>query len=98
MELNAVDGKRLSVTPIDTNNDKLFTSADNVDYNGTNTIISGVQQPSLGMVFESPVIISHNTRSEGKYQSGTNGGSGNVGMLRESSSRFSGRMSWKKLR
>jgi type IV pilus assembly protein PilY1 len=95
MELNALDGSRLSVVPIDTNGDKQFTVEDNVDYKGKSTIISGVQQQSLGMVFEPPAIISHNTRIEGKYQSGT--GSSAL-MLRESNSRFTGRMSWKKLR
>ena len=94
MELNALDGKRLSVAPIDTNDDKQFTDEDNVSYNGQSTFISGVQQKSLGMIFDSPAIIGHNSRTEGKYLSGTAG----VGMLRESSSRFSGRMSWKKLR
>ena len=95
MELNAIDGKRLPYTPIDLNNDKQFTAEDNVDYDGNNTVISGVQQPSLGMVFESPAIVTHNNRLEGKYQSGTGG---NARMIREASSRFNGRMSWKKLR
>ncbi|MGB1310403.1 MAG: pilus assembly protein [Leucothrix sp.] len=95
MELNAVDGNRLSIIPIDINNDMEFTELDNVDYDGDSTIISGVQQSSLGMVFEPPAIINHNTRAEGKYQTGTGG---SVSMLRESNSRFSGRMSWKKLR
>jgi len=95
MELNALDGSRLSLIPIDINGDKQFTVEDNVDYKGQSTIISGVQQQSLGMVFEPPAIISHNTRIEGKYQSGTGS---SARMLRESNSRFTGRMSWKKLR
>ena len=44
MELNAMDGNRLSVIPIDINNDKFFTTDNNVNYEGSNTIISGVQQ------------------------------------------------------
>ena len=95
LELNALDGSRLSLIPIDINGDKQFTVEDNVDYKGQSTIISGVQQQSLGMVFEPPAIISHNTRIEGKYQSGTGS---SARMLRESNSRFTGRMSWKKLR
>ena len=95
MELNAVDGGRLPVIPIDLNNDKKFTEADNVNYKGSSTIISGVQQPSLGMVFEPPAIINHGPHTEGKYQTGT---TGEIGMVRESASVFSGRMSWKQLR
>ena len=95
MELNAIDGSRLSVIPIDLNNDKEFTTEDNVNYQGSSTIISGVQQPSVGMVFEPPAIINHGPHTEGKYQTGS---SGEIGMLRESASRFSGRMSWKQLK
>lgn len=95
MELNALDGSRLSVIPLDLNEDKVFTSADNVTYEEENTIISGVQQLSLGMLFESPAIISHDTRVEGKYLSGS---SGEIGMLRESNTQLSGRMSWTKLK
>lgn len=95
MELNALDGSRLSIIPIDLNEDRAFTSADNVLYKEENTIISGIQQLSLGMIFESPAIIAHDTRTEGKYLTGT---SGDIGMLRESNSQFSGRMSWTKLK
>jgi type IV pilus assembly protein PilY1 len=95
MELNALDGNRLSVAPIDINNDKQFTSEDSFSYNGKETIISGVKKESVGMLFEPPAIITHSTRIEGKYLTGTGG---TIEMLRESNSRFSGRMSWKKLR
>ena len=94
MEFNALDGRRLDVIPFDTNNDKEFTKHDNVDINDTSTIISGVQKPSLGVIFSTPVVITHTTRTEGKYVTGTGG---NIGMFRESASRFSGRMSWRKL-
>lgn len=96
MELNALNGNRLSGIPIDINNDKEFTNLDNVDYEGDKTIISGVQQPSLGMFTEPPAIITHGAQTEGKYISGTDGNE--IGMFRESSSNFSGRMSWTKLR
>lgn len=96
MELNAIDGNRLNVIPIDLNNDKLFTDEDNVDYDGSSTIISGVQKASLGLYLESPAIIGHTAETEGKYVTGSGGDS--VGMFRESSSRFSGRMSWRKLK
>ena len=95
MELNAIDGNRLNVIPFDTNNDKQFTEADNVTYNDSSTIISGVQKPSLGVIFSTPAVITHTTRAEGKYVTGTGG---SVGMFRESASRFSGRMSWRKLK
>ncbi len=95
MELNALDGRRLNVIPFDTNNDKEFTKADNVDIDDTSTIISGVQKPSLGVIFSTPAVITHTTRTEGKYVTGTGG---SIGMFRESASRFSGRMSWRKLR
>jgi type IV pilus assembly protein PilY1 len=95
MEFNAIDGKRLSVIPFDTNNDKQFTSDDNVTVNNASTIISGVQKPSLGVIFSTPAVITHTTRAEGKYVTGTGG---SVGMFRESASRFSGRMSWRKLK
>ncbi len=95
MEFNALDGRRLDVIPFDVNNDKEFTTADNVDLDGVSTIISGVQRPSLGVIFSTPEVISHTTRIEGKYVTGTGG---QVGMIRESASRFSGRMSWRKIR
>lgn len=95
MELNAVDGSRLDTIPFDTNDDKAFTIEDNVEFEGKSTIISGLHKPSLGVIFSSPVIISHTTRSEGKYVTGT---AGNVGMFREAASRFSGRMSWRRIR
>ncbi len=95
MELNALDGKRLGEIPFDTNNDKRFTVDDNVDYNDQSTIISGIQDTSLGVIFSTPTIINHSTQSEGKYVTGT---SGTIGMFRESASRISGRMSWRQLR
>ena len=94
MELNALDGARLSEIPLDLNKDKAFTELDNVEYDSSSTIISGVKQPSLGMIFDSPAIINHSLSTEGKYLTGTDG----IGMFKESSSRFSGRMSWKKLK
>lgn len=95
MELDALNGRRLTVVPLDVNNDKQFTAEDNVTFNEESTIISGLQKKSLGAVFEFPTIISHSTSSEGKYVAGTNN---TMGMFRESSSRFSGRMSWRRIK
>ena len=95
MEFDAVEGKRLAEIPIDINNDKKFTDADNVLYQGNRTILSGVQDTALGVVFSTPSVINHNTRTEGKYLTGTGGG---VGMIRESASEVSGRISWRKVR
>ena len=94
MEFNAVDGRRLGVVPFDTNDDKTFTVEDNITYEDKSTIISGIQDPDLGVVFSTPAVISHTSRTEGKYLTGT---AGNIGMFRESASRFSGRMSWRQL-
>ena len=94
MEFDAVNGSRLDVIPFDTNDDKKFTVDDNVDYGGKATIMSGIQDPDLGVVFSTPAVITHDSRTEGKYLTGTGG---NVGMFRESASRFSGRMSWRQL-
>ena len=94
MELDAVNGSRLNVIPFDTNDDKKFTVGDNVDYDGKSTIMSGIQNPDLGVVFSTPAVITHDSRTEGKYLSGTGG---SIGMFRESASRFSGRMSWRQL-
>ncbi|MEE9352749.1 MAG: PilC/PilY family type IV pilus protein, partial [Thiotrichaceae bacterium] len=95
MELKALDGNRLGEIPFDTNNDKKFTVDDNVDYQEQSTIISGIQDTSLGVIFSSPTIINHSTQAEGKYVTGS---SGTIGMFRESASRASGRMSWRQLR
>ena len=92
MEFDAVEGKRLDDIPIDLNNDKKFTSQDNVLYQGNETIISGVQDASLGVVFSTPAVINHDTRTEGKYLNGTGG---SIGMLRESAGGMTGRMSWR---
>jgi len=95
MEFNAVDGKRLASPPLDINDDKEFTEADNVSYQGEPTVISGVQDTSLGVVFSTPAVINHNSQREGKYMAGTGG---SIGMMRESASNFTGRMSWRKIR
>ena len=95
MEFNAVDGKRLAAPPLDINNDKEFTAADNVEYQNEATVISGIQDTSLGVVFSTPAVISHTNQREGKYLAGTGG---SIGMIRESASKFSGRMSWRQIR
>ena len=94
MELNAQDGSRLSVITFDLNNDLLFTSTDNSTYDGSPTTVSGVQQPSLGIVRSTPVIVANTTSAEGKYVTGSEGG---IGMFRESASDFRGRMSWRNI-
>lgn len=91
MEIDAQDGSRLSVVTFDVNDDMAFTEADNSTYQDDPTVVSGLQQVSLGLVRSAPVIMHHTTRSEGKYVSGSETG---VGMFRESTSKFSGRMSW----
>jgi len=95
MEFDAVEGRRLDEIPLDINKDKAFTEADNVSYENKSTIISGVQDVNLGVVFSTPAVISHDTQTEGKYLTGTGG---SIGMFKESASTFSGRLSWRKIR
>ena len=100
MELEALYGKPLSTPPLDLNNDKEFNNSDKVEYlNDADETIpevpTGVQKTSLGLILSTPEIVNHTSRSEGKYVSGS---SGSVGMFRESTSRFTGRQSWKQIR
>ncbi|RTZ67002.1 MAG: hypothetical protein DSZ29_01775, partial [Aquificaceae bacterium] len=95
MEINAINGRQLPVAVLDINNDRKINHSDKVDYNNQSAAPSGVQKPSIGMVLHSPVIINHTSSTEGKYVNGSNGG---IGMFRESTSKASGRLSWRQIR
>ena len=95
MEINAINGKRLPMPALDVNNDRQFNNNDKVVYDEKSEVPSGLKKDSLGLILHSPVVINHTSSSEGKYVSGS---TGTVGMFRESSSRASGRQSWKQIR
>ena len=95
LESKALTGSRLSAPPLDLNNDRKFTSADQVSYDTNIESPTGIQKTSLGMILSSPEVINHTSSTEGKYVSGS---SGDMGMFRESTGNSSGRQSWKQIR
>ena len=95
LEINAVNGQRLSQPVLDINNDREINQNDKAAYNNKTEIPSGVQTPSLGLVLHAPSIINHSANTEGKYLSGS---TGKVGMIREATSKASGRQSWWQVR
>ena len=100
MEVNALDGKRLSKVSFDLNDDQSFSEGDKVTYTTVDgdevaEIPTGVQKPTLGLLLNTPTIINHTVKAEGKYVGGS---SGAMKMFRESTSKFRGRQSWKQLR
>ncbi|WP_172838893.1 pilus assembly protein [Solemya velesiana gill symbiont] len=99
MELNAVDGKRLPVTPFDLNNDGVFDSRDyvSVDHDGdANTpaiLIPASGKKSKEGIIKTPGIVKTEAK-EFKYVSGS---SGDIEMTVESRSARTGRQSWRQL-
>lgn len=103
MELDAVSGGRLYITPFDINADGLFTSADLVSILDTNNdgiidgsddqlVVSG-KKSTIGII-KTPSVISAGTK-EYKYTSGSSGG---LEATTESAGLNSGRQSWRQLR
>ena len=96
MELDAVYGKRLTMTPFDLNNDGQFDSGDYVSVIvGTETVtvpVSG-KRSNIGIV-KTPGIVDGGDKDH-KY---TSGSSGNLEHTLESSEEFTGRQSWRQLR
>ncbi len=95
MEINAINGQRLAVPSLDINSDRQFNKNDEVSYNQSTKVPSGLQKESLGLILHSPIVLNHTSNSEGKYVSGS---TGVIGMFRERSSRASGRQSWRQIR
>ena len=55
--LDARDGSRLSVPPLDINQDGLFTDADLVDYNNQDHVLSSVRFGDQDVVYSAPAGI-----------------------------------------
>ncbi|MES9845956.1 MAG: PilC/PilY family type IV pilus protein [Candidatus Sedimenticola sp. 6PFRAG5] len=93
MELSAVDGKRLSISPFDLNNDGSFSSADYItiiDDNGQEIHVPASGKKSKEGIIKTPGIVKTEDR-EFKYVSGSSGG---IEMTVESRSARPGRQSW----
>lgn len=103
MELDAINGSRLSGAPFDINNDGIIDAADilNIDTDGDGDIdtddikiTSGIRKEGLGII-KTPGVITCENGLECKY---TSGSSGNLDMIKESSGSPTGRQSWRQLR
>ena len=103
MELNALDGSRLTSTPFDINNDSQFTSADNV----TVTLPDGTQVtvPVSGLgsnegILQSPGVIEGEVQGglpvQFKYLPGSSGGIQRV--TENPGAGGTGRQSWRQIR
>jgi type IV pilus assembly protein PilY1 len=100
MELDALSGGRLTYTPLDLNNDKVFDQQDYVTLpDGTKVAVSGVQS-DVGITAKPGVLAGNG--AEYKYESGTavsaaNGT--NMDVLRENPGPGDvGRQSWRQMR
>jgi len=105
MELDAVNGSRLSTSPLDVNGDGVIDDSDYVriyDTDGDGDIdadddylpISGLRRHGLGII-KTPGVVICDSGTECKY---TSGSSGNLDMIKESSGSPTGRQSWRQLR
>jgi type IV pilus assembly protein PilY1 len=94
MELNAVSGRRLSLTPFDLNGDGLFNAEDYVELaDGSRVPVSGIQT-DVGITPKPAVLAGEN--SEFKFMPGT---SGEMQVLRENPGAGDlRRQSWRQLR
>ncbi|ORU90199.1 MAG: hypothetical protein A6F71_04325 [Cycloclasticus sp. symbiont of Poecilosclerida sp. M] len=103
MELDAVNGSRLSTSPFDINNDGAIDLNDLVhiyDTNGDgkidaldNIAISGIRKYGLGII-KAPSVLVCDDRTECLYTSG----SGSLGVIKRASGSPTGRQSWRQLR
>lgn len=97
MEISALDGKRLSISPFDLNNDGLFNTLDYVfigyDYQGQPIYVPASGKKSKEGIIKTPGIVKTEDK-EYKYVSGSSGG---IEMTVESRSARTGRQSWRQL-
>lgn len=104
MELDAVNGRRLSTSPFDINGDGKFDTADLIQSYDTNkdgvidsndnVEVSGIRKHDIGII-KTPGIVTTEDGTEMKYVSGS---SGNLDNIKESSGDPTGRQSWRQLR
>ena len=104
MELDAVNGRRLTTSPFDINEDGKFDSADlmqSYDTNNDGVIdsndnveVSGIRKHDIGII-KTPGVVTTEDGTEMKYVSGS---SGNLDTIKESSGDPTGRQSWRQLR
>ncbi len=94
MELDALSGKRLDITPFDLTGDRDFTNDDLVDIGGGNFVpVSGKQDDEI---LSTPGILNNGDDGELKYISGS---AGNISTTVESTDGPSlGRQSWQQLK
>lgn len=94
MELDAVSGSRLAVTPFDVNNDKTFSAADylKATVNGDPIPVSG-RRSTVGIP-SAPTILSAAQKREYKVMSGSKGA---VESVLENAASSSGRLSWREI-
>lgn len=94
MELDAINGSRLSLSPFDSNGDGLFNTSDMVTFTGpgTTTYASG-QKASIGIVPQ-PTVIREPTATDREYKV-LSGSSGATQSVRESTDERNGRLTWR---
>ena len=91
MEIDALSGSRLDVTPFDLNGDYRFDDNDFADFNGDKVPASG-RRSTQGIIKTPGVIVGDGV--EFKYASGSAGG---IDITTENSDGTTGRQSWRQL-
>lgn len=97
MEIDAVNGNRLTTSPFDVNQDGTFDIDDlaDLDNDGVgDTEVSGIRKHGIGII-KTPGVVSTGNDTEVKYVSGS---SGNLEVFFESAGEPFGRQSWRQLR
>jgi len=92
MELDALSGQRLTVSPFDVNGDGTFSGGDYLNGGSGNIPVSGVQS-SVGIAPQ-PTVTKCGQGRECKFLTGT---SGNQETVTESAGAPTGRLSWREI-
>jgi type IV pilus assembly protein PilY1 len=97
MELGAISGARLAVTPFDVNHDGTFDNNDKVSgSSGNNTVVvSGTR--SSGGIITTPTVLNGGTGGNGKETKISSTTGGGLYSVAESAGRQLGRISWREI-
>ncbi|MEB0135682.1 PilC/PilY family type IV pilus protein [Actimicrobium sp. CCC2.4] len=94
MELDAVSGSRLAVTPFDVNKDNQFSAADYLKASATSDAIPVSGRRSTIGIPSAPTILRAEPKREFKVMSGSKG---TVESVLENAAGSSGRLSWREI-
>lgn len=98
MEVDAISGRRLTVSPFSTNGDSVFDTYDAVTFGAGTYFVSG-RKSTVGVINQPTVIGGDPTTVEGKKKEYkvTSGSSGNTESIVENAAGVSGRLNWREI-